>query len=87
MIGAHQGLVDVKTDDLRKALRHLHRGDLDVPVTAIGLTRVGLQHCSGALLAQLRELDSAGVRAVLVCVLAERAERARRAEAPADPTG
>lgn len=72
MIDAHPGLKEVKTDDLVVAFRALHRGDLEVPVTIAGLTRHGLQHCAGALLAHLRGLDASGVRAVLVCVLAER---------------
>lgn len=70
--GTHFGLVDVADADLEKALRALHKGDLDLPVDAIGLARVGLQHCSAPMLATLRDLDAAGVRAVLVAVLAER---------------
>lgn len=66
------GLTEVSTDALRTALRALHRNDLEVPVTIAGLTRHGLQEQAGPLLASLRGLDSAGVRAVLVCVLAER---------------
>ncbi len=70
------GLTEVSSHDLRKALRSLHRGDLDLPIDVASLARVGLQHCSQPLLAHLRDLDPAGVRAVLVAVLAER----RRAE-------
>lgn len=70
--GSWYGLTDVKDEDLEKALRALHRGDLDLPVSAIGLARVGLQHCSAPILAALRDLDANGVRAVLVNVLAER---------------
>ena len=70
--GRSFGLVEVGTDDLKKALTMLHRGDLDLPVSAPGLARVGLQHCSAPLMSQLRDLDAAGVRAVLTAVLAER---------------
>jgi hypothetical protein len=66
------GLTEVSTADLRKALRSLHHGDLELPVTIAGLARVGLQHCSQPLLSHLRELNQEGVRAVLVGVLAER---------------
>lgn len=66
------GLAEVSTDALRTVLRALHRSDLDVPVTIAGLTRHGLQEQAGPLLENLRGLDAAGVRAVLVCVLAER---------------
>jgi hypothetical protein len=66
------GLTEVSRSDLEKALRALHRGDLDLPMSIAGLARVGLQHCSQPLLSQLRELDASGVRAVLVAVLSER---------------
>ena len=70
--GMSLGLTEVSTDDLKRAYGLLHRGDLDVPVSPWGLARVGLQHCQNPLLIQLRGLDTAGVRAVLTCVLAER---------------
>ncbi len=66
------GLTEVTTEDLKRALLMLHRGELDLPVSAWGLARIGLQHCQNPLLVQLRGLDAAGVRAVLTCVLAER---------------
>lgn len=72
MYGHHLGLVDVPTPDLEKLLRHLVRGELDVPVTIVGFTRLGLQHRANVLLGTLRGLDAAAVRAVLVVVLAER---------------
>lgn len=80
MIPGHDlGLTGVSTDDLRRALTLLHRGDLDTPVSPWGLARVGLQACQEPLLQHLRGLDAAAVRAVLTCVLGERvvAERAR----------
>ena len=66
------GLTEVNSHDLQKALRALYRNELELPVTIAGLARVGLQHCAQPLLAQLRDLDDAGTRAVLVSVLAER---------------
>ncbi len=66
------GLTEVSTDDLKRALSLLHKGDFDVPVSPWALARVGLQHQQNPLLAQLRGLDAAGVRAVLTCILAER---------------
>ena len=66
------GLTEVSTKDLAKALRALHRGDLELPVHIAGLARVGLQHCSQPLMAQLRDLNRSGVQAVLVSVIAER---------------
>ncbi len=70
--GSHFGLVDVSDSDLQKALRIAHKGEFRYPLDAPELARVGLQHCSAPLLAHLRGLDQAGVRAVLVAVLAER---------------
>jgi hypothetical protein len=69
------GLTTVATSDLRKALKALHQGDFDLPPSITGLTRVGLQHVALEMLSTLRGLDETGVRAVLVCVLAERLER------------
>jgi hypothetical protein len=70
--GTHVGLVDVATSDLERALRAVHKGELAAPVTPLGLSLAKLQHCSAPLMANLRGLDAAGVRAVLVAVLAER---------------
>lgn len=72
--GPEAGLLEVTTADLKKALLAVHRGDFDVPPSAPGVARIGLQHCAAPLLTQLRGLDLAGVRAVLVCVLQERLE-------------
>lgn len=90
MYGFHFGLVEVPTPDLEKLLRHHVRGELDVPVSIVSFTRLGLQHRANALLNALRGLDDAGVRAVLVAVLAERKEaedRRREAEGGGDPNG
>ncbi|RME24333.1 MAG: hypothetical protein D6798_11470 [Deltaproteobacteria bacterium] len=66
------GLTEVSTEDLRKALRYVHRGELQSPLTLPELTRCGLQHCAEDLMGALRSVDTDGIRAVLVCVLAER---------------
>lgn len=75
MLDSYRGLTDVSESDLKKALQMLHQGHLQGPVDAGRLARVGLQHCQGPLLQMLRGLDDAGVRAVLVAVLSERAAR------------
>lgn len=72
------GLVEVPTDVLKKALRHLHRGELDVPLTIVALTRVGLQDRAEPFLQLMRQLDKPGIQAVLTAVLAERDAQARR---------
>ena len=66
------GLVTVGTEQLRTLLRAVHRKETMVPVTPGSLAALGLQDWSEALLGSLRGLDESGVRAVLVCVLAER---------------
>jgi hypothetical protein len=75
MINAAAGLTEVPTEDLKRALRAIHRGELPCPVTADTLACVGLQDRSPPLLEALRELDARGVRAVLVAVIAERLPR------------
>jgi hypothetical protein len=69
---AARGLTEVGTPDLVKALQMLHRGEIVPPIVVKDLARVGLQHCAEPLLRELRGLDAAGARAVLVCVLADR---------------
>ena len=66
------GLTALREKELTTLLRYLHRGELDVPLTIETLTRIGLQHRHDVVMGALRGLDEAGVRAVLVCVLAER---------------
>jgi hypothetical protein len=66
------GLVHVSTDALTTLLRAVYRGDLACPFDIADLTRVGLQYCAADLLGHFRELDEAGVRAVVVAVVAER---------------
>lgn len=68
-----RALSDVPTDDLKVLLRALVRGELTCPLTAWEVARFGLQQRQEALFDALRGLDAAGVRAVLVAVLAERA--------------
>lgn len=67
-------LTSVPTDHLKKALGLLHRGELVCPLTPLELVRTGFQNHLDALLGHLRGLDTAGVRAVLTAVLAERQE-------------
>ncbi len=78
MLGAATGLTQITTQDLKKALSALHQGELKCPLHIHDLTRVGLQHCSNALLDALRGLDDKGVRAVLVAVIAERLPKNRK---------
>lgn len=72
MLGAAQGLTTITSEDLKKALAALHRGQLSFPLTVETLTCVGLQHAANDLLEILRGLDERAVRAVLVAVIAER---------------
>ncbi len=66
------GLTEVSEQDLVKALKVVHQEQLRTPLSLPELTRCGLQHCAEPMMAALRGLDDAGLRAVLVCVLAER---------------
>ena len=71
-------LTGVPTPELEQLLRHQYRGELGVPVTVAELARVGLQHRAEEIMQSLRGLDGAGVRAVLVAVIAERREGPER---------
>lgn len=66
------GLTSVPLDVLKKALSLLHQGILEAPVGAAGLATAGFQDFQEPFLSTLRGLDRAGVKAVLVAVIAER---------------
>ncbi|MCB9676046.1 MAG: hypothetical protein H6737_13065 [Alphaproteobacteria bacterium] len=70
MLGT-QGLRAVRTDDLKTLLALVHRGELECPITEIGLATTGTLRLLDDL-AVLKGLDKRGVHAVLVSVLAER---------------
>jgi len=69
-LGAN-GLRGVKTGDLKTLLALVHRGELECPITPIGLATTGLLRIQDDL-AHLRGLDSTSTKAVLIAVLAER---------------
>ena len=69
-----EGLTPVATDALKHLLALVHRDELNVPLDVSEFTRIGLQDAAEDL-SLLRGLDKAGVRAVLVAVLAERKAR------------
>lgn len=66
------GLTGVPTPILENLLRLVHRGEIACPLTPLTVAFAGSQSYSEAILGALRGLDAAAVRAVLVCVLAER---------------
>lgn len=72
MMQAAKGLRELKTEELKKLLGHIHREELSCPFTIENLTRVGFQHRHDELMGAMRGLDAAAVRTVLVCVIAER---------------
>ena len=73
MIDAGKGLREIRTDELKKLLLLLHQGHLEGPVSPERLTVVGFQYRTAILMSALRGLSTNGIRAVLVCTLAERA--------------
>jgi hypothetical protein len=67
-----EGLTSLTTEHLKRMLKYLHQGDLELPLTAHSIAAAGFQFRHQELMAALRGLDETAVRAVLVCVLAER---------------
>ncbi len=65
-------LTGMPTESLKKLLRHVHRGEIEVPITPVGLSLVGLQSRTEEIMQSLRGLGESAARAVLVAVLAER---------------
>jgi hypothetical protein len=72
-----KALVEVGTEDLKRFLALLHRGEIDCPITINELARTGLQNVAEPLMDHLRGVDATGTRAVLVAVIAERLARLR----------
>lgn len=66
------GLSHMPTEALKRLLRHLHRGELVCPLTAERIAVIGFQYKHAELMDTFRGLSAEAVRAVLVCVLAER---------------
>ena len=71
MIRSGQALREISSDDLKLLLRAVHRGELECPISRSALAQNNLLRL-GDELGHLRGLDSRGVQAVLVAVLAER---------------
>lgn len=69
---ADLGLVTIATEDLRKLLRAVFKGQVECPLTPAGLAALGLQDRSETLLALMRGLDGKAVHAIVVAALAER---------------
>ena len=67
-----QALTSVPTEDLKRALLLLHRGEMNFPLTALEISRHKFAAHQDALLGHLRGLDAPAVRAVLTAVLSER---------------
>jgi len=67
-----EGLTSLTTEHLKRMLKYLHDGSLGLPLTAHSIAAAGFQFRHHELMAALRGLDETAVRAVLVCVLAER---------------
>ncbi len=72
-----EGLTSLTTAHLKQLLRYLHDGTLSLPLTAHSIAAAGFQFRHHELMAALRGLEEPGVRAVLVCVLAERLKAER----------
>ena len=74
-----QGLTSLTTEHLKKLLKYLHDGSMETPLNAHSIACVGFQFRHAELMSALRGLDEVGIRAVLVCVLAERIKAERDA--------
>ena len=66
------GLTSLTTEQLKKLLKYLHDGTLETPLNAHRIACVGFQFRHSELMSALRGLNEAAIRAVLVCVIAER---------------
>ena len=72
-----EGLTSLTTDHLKRLLKYVHEGSLGLPLTAHSIAAAGFQFRHHELMSALRGLDDAAIRAVLVCVIAERMQTER----------
>ena len=72
-----EGLTSLTTDHLTRLLKYVHEGSLGLPLTAHSIAAAGFQFRHHELMSALRGLDEAAIRAVLVCVIAERMKTER----------
>ena len=77
MLRAGLGLTEIPTAVLEGLLLRIHKGELMCPLSADVLACLGLQDRTEALMSALRGVDAQGMRALLVCVLAERRRHSR----------
>jgi hypothetical protein len=75
MFTAAVGLTSVPTESLKQLLRLVYKDEATFPLTLSELARLGFQGRGSELMAQLRDHDAASVKAILICVLAERVAR------------
>ena len=71
------GVTRVPSDELKRLLKALHRGLLRTPITRSGLIEAAFGHLEAELDAMVGR-DKAAAQALIVCVLAERNEAARK---------
>ena len=76
VLDAGKALTPIATDDLISLLRHVHRRELECPITPAGLGQLRLLRLQDDI-GFLSGLDEAAVRAVLVAVIAERRQSAK----------
>ena len=75
MVLEAKGLTPLTNEELKKLLSFVFQGEVACPLEVVDLARAGLQHRYEPILAALRGLDQAAVKAVLICVIAERTSR------------
>ena len=73
MIGSG-GLTDVTDADLKTLLASIHRGELECPITSLGLARIGLQRIAHDI-SLLQGFDSRASQAIIVAALQNRTVR------------
>ena len=71
------GLTELTTEELKRFLRLIYRGEVEFPLNAQRIACTGFQYKHGALINALRDLDAKASTAVLVCILAERLQQER----------
>ena len=67
-------VTDLTTEELKRLLKLIVNGEMELPLNAVRIACVGFQHRHEALMNSLRGLDSSAIRALLIAVLHERSK-------------
>ena len=65
-------LTELRTEELKKLLTHIYKGEAEFPLNAQRLACIGFQYRQEQLMHVFRGMSKEAAQSLLVCVIAER---------------